>query len=86
MTPIVLIYAGLPEVRAFYAPSDGPLAQLLVTNVLDLTAVEFAFRGFLMLTLIRVIGPFAWSLPPCRSCSRTSASQSSSSSRRSAAG
>jgi membrane protease YdiL (CAAX protease family) len=58
MTPIVLIYAGLPEVRAFYAPSDGPLAQLLVTNMLDLTAAEFAFRGFLMLTLIRVIGPF----------------------------
>lgn len=58
MTPIVLIYAGLPDVRALYAPSDGPLAQLLITNVLDLTAAEFAFRGFLMLTLIRVIGPF----------------------------
>jgi membrane protease YdiL (CAAX protease family) len=58
MTPIVLVYAGLPDVRAFYAPSNGPIAQLLVTNVLDLTAAEFAFRGFLMLTLVRVIGPF----------------------------
>lgn len=58
MTPIVLAYATLPEAHAFYAPSDGPLAQLLITNVLDLTAAEFAFRGFLMLTLIRVIGPF----------------------------
>lgn len=58
MTPIVLAYAALPEVRAFYAPSASPLAQLVVTNVLDLTATEFAFRGFLMLTLVRFIGPF----------------------------
>lgn len=58
MTPVVLAYAALPDVRAFYSPSDGPLAQLLVTNVLDLTATEFAMRGFLMLTLVRVIGPF----------------------------
>jgi hypothetical protein len=57
MTPIVLVYAGFEDVRAFYAPSDGPLVQLLVTNSLDLPAVEFAFRGFLMLTLVRVIGP-----------------------------
>lgn len=58
MTPIVLAYAASPEARAFYTPSDGPVAQLLITNVLDLTAAEFAYRGFLMLTLIRVIGPF----------------------------
>jgi membrane protease YdiL (CAAX protease family) len=57
MTPIVLVYAGLDDVRVFYAPSHGPLAQILVTNILDLTAAEFAFRGFLMLTLVRVIGP-----------------------------
>jgi membrane protease YdiL (CAAX protease family) len=29
----------------------------VITNAIDLTATEFAFRGFLMLTLIRVIGP-----------------------------
>jgi hypothetical protein len=58
MTPIVLVYAGLADVRAFYAPSDGSLGQVLVTNVLDLTAAEFAFRGFLLFTLVRAIGPF----------------------------
>jgi hypothetical protein len=58
MTPIVLAYAGLADVSAFYAPSAGPLPQVIVTNVLDLTAAEFAFRGFLLFTLIRCIGPF----------------------------
>ena len=57
MTPIVLAYAALPDPRAYYAVSAGPLAQLVVTNVLDLTASEFAFRGFLMLSLVRVMGP-----------------------------
>jgi hypothetical protein len=58
MTPIVLTFAGLADVRAFYAPGNGPLPQVLVTNVIDLTAAEFAFRGLLLMTLIRVIGPF----------------------------
>jgi membrane protease YdiL (CAAX protease family) len=57
MTPIVLAFAGLPDVRAYYAPSAAPVAEVVVTNALELTATEFAFRGFLMLTLIRVIGP-----------------------------
>ena len=57
MTPIVFAFAALPDVRAYYGPSAGPLAQLLLTNVLDLTAVEFAFRGFLLFTLVRLIGP-----------------------------
>jgi membrane protease YdiL (CAAX protease family) len=57
MTPIVLWFATLPDVRAFYAPSAAPLPQLIVTNALDLTAAEFLFRGFLMFTLIRAIGP-----------------------------
>ena len=58
MTPIVLAFAALPDVRAYYAPSAGPLGQLVLTNVLDLTAVEFAFRGFLLFTLVRLFGPF----------------------------
>lgn len=58
MTPIVLAFAALPDPRAYYAPSSGALGQLLVTNLLDLTATEFALRGFLMLTLIRLVGPF----------------------------
>ena len=58
MTPIVLAFVTLPDVRAFYAPSAGPLGQLVLTNVLDLTATEFAYRGFLLFTLVRLIGPF----------------------------
>lgn len=57
MTPIVLWFATFPDVRAYYAPSVEPIFGLLVTNALDLTAAEFLFRGFLMLTLVRAIGP-----------------------------
>ena len=57
MTPIVLWFATLPDVRAYYAESVGPIGQLLATNAIDLTGVEFAFRGFLMLALVRTIGP-----------------------------
>ena len=57
MTPIVLAFAAIPDVRAFYAPSGGPLGQLVLTNVLDLTATEFAYRGFLLFALVRLIGP-----------------------------
>lgn len=58
MTPIVLWFAGFPDVRAYYGPSVAPVPDLLLTNGLELTAAEFAFRGFLMLTLVRTIGPF----------------------------
>ena len=58
MTPIVLWFATLPEVRAFYGPSAASAGRLVLTNGIDLTASEFAFRGFLMLTLVRLIGPF----------------------------
>jgi membrane protease YdiL (CAAX protease family) len=57
MTPIVLWFASLPDVRAYYAPSAAPLPELLAVNALELTAAEFAFRGFLMMTLLRVMGP-----------------------------
>jgi len=58
MTPIVLAFATLSDVRAYYGPSAAPVLDIVVTNGLELTAVEFALRGFLMLTLVRVIGPF----------------------------
>jgi len=58
MTPIVLAFAELPDVRGYYAPSGGPVVKLVLTNVLDLTATEFAVRGFLLFTLVRLIGPF----------------------------
>jgi membrane protease YdiL (CAAX protease family) len=57
MTPIVLWFATLPDARDYYAPTAAPFPELLITNVLDLSASEFLFRGFLMLTLVRVMGP-----------------------------
>ena len=57
MTPLVLWFAGLPDVRAWYGPSRAPLGELLATNLIELTAAEFAFRGFLMMALLRVMGP-----------------------------
>lgn len=57
MTPLVLWFATLPEVRAYYGPSAAPIAELLAVNALELTAAEFAFRGFLMMALLRVMGP-----------------------------
>jgi membrane protease YdiL (CAAX protease family) len=57
MTPVVLWSATLPDVRAYYATGAAPLAQVVLTNVLDLVPAEFLFRGFLMLTLVRVVGP-----------------------------
>lgn len=57
MTPVVLWFATLPDVRAYYGPSAAPIGEVALTNALDLTASEFLFRGFLMLTLVRAIGP-----------------------------
>ncbi len=57
MTPIVLWFATQPDVRAYYAPLDTSLPALVARNLAELTAAEFMFRGFLMLTLVRVIGP-----------------------------
>lgn len=57
MTPIVLWFATLPDVRAFYAPSAAPVPTLILTNILDLVAAEFLFRGFLLFTLVRAMGP-----------------------------
>ena len=57
MTPLVLWFATLPDVRCYYASSAEPLPGLLLTNALDLSAGEFLFRGFLTFTLLRAIGP-----------------------------
>jgi membrane protease YdiL (CAAX protease family) len=59
MTPIILLVARIPEFRAFYAQSVGPVPNLLATNALDLVSAEFLFRGFLMFALLRVAGPVA---------------------------
>ena len=57
MTPIVLWFATLPDVRAYYAPSAAPLPHVLLTYAIDLTSAESLFRGFLMFTLVRAVGP-----------------------------
>ncbi|HEV8488855.1 MAG TPA: CPBP family intramembrane glutamic endopeptidase [Candidatus Limnocylindrales bacterium] len=57
MTPVVMFLAGLPDFRAYYAPSLAPVPDMLVTNAIDLISAEFILRGFLMFALIRVIGP-----------------------------
>jgi hypothetical protein len=59
MAPIVVWAASLEWIRAYYAPGAEPLAGLVITNTLDLTAAEFLFRGFLMMTLLRAVGPVA---------------------------
>ena len=60
MTPVVLWFVTLPEAQAYYAPSGVGTepARVVLTNLIDLTATEFLVRGFLMFSLIRVIGPF----------------------------
>jgi membrane protease YdiL (CAAX protease family) len=55
--PIIALLAGLPEIRAWYAPSMSTVAGVVVTNVLDLVPTEFLLRGFLMFALLRAIGP-----------------------------
>ena len=57
MTPIVLWFATLPDVSAYYSVSTASVGEVFITNILDLTAAEFLFRGFLMFTLVRAIGP-----------------------------
>ena len=81
MTPLVLWFATLPDVRSYYASSVEPLPSLLLTNALDLSGGEFLFRGFLTFTLLRAIGPlgvvvatmpfvtFTWASPSW-SCTR----------------
>jgi membrane protease YdiL (CAAX protease family) len=57
MTPIVLAVAGAKDFHDYYAPSWSSLPDVLATNWIDLFSAEFLFRGFLLFTLIRAIGP-----------------------------
>ncbi|MCI0344613.1 MAG: CPBP family intramembrane metalloprotease [Chloroflexi bacterium] len=57
MTPIVIAIGSSPDFRDYYSVSSASTGDLLTTNVLDLVAAEFLFRGFLMFTLLRAIGP-----------------------------
>ncbi len=57
MTPVIVLAAGLPAMRDYYAISRSDPLGLTITNVLDLVPSEFLFRGFLMFALLRVMGP-----------------------------
>ena len=57
MTPIVIVVGSNPDFRSYYSISSASTGDLLITNVLDLVPTEFLFRGFLMFTLLRAIGP-----------------------------
>jgi membrane protease YdiL (CAAX protease family) len=59
MLPIVVWAGHQPSFAAYYAPSGTNLPDLALTNGLDVSATEFMFRGFLMFTLLRTIGPLA---------------------------
>jgi membrane protease YdiL (CAAX protease family) len=59
MLPIVVWAGHLPSFAAYYAPSGTDLPDLALTNGLDVWAAEFMFRGFLMFTLLRTVGPLA---------------------------
>jgi membrane protease YdiL (CAAX protease family) len=57
MTPIVLAVGSNPDFRSFYSISSASTVDLALTNTIDLIPTEFLFRGFLMFTLLRAIGP-----------------------------
>ncbi len=57
MTPVVLLLAQDPGFAAFYAPSTARPADVALTAAIDLAPSEFIFRGFLMFTLLRAMGP-----------------------------
>ncbi len=57
MTPVVLLLANEPSFAAYYAGSSARPADVALTAAIDLAPSEFVFRGFLMFTLIRHMGP-----------------------------
>ena len=57
MTPIVLLLANEPTFAAYYAGSSARFADVALTAAIDLAPSEFVFRGFLMFTLLRFMGP-----------------------------
>jgi membrane protease YdiL (CAAX protease family) len=59
VTPIILVLATRPEFRAWYGTSAANLGDVVVTSILDVVPAEFVFRGFLLFTLLRRIGPLA---------------------------
>ena len=57
--PIIVWAGGQPAFVAYYIQSATDVPDLTLTNALDVSAAEFMFRGFLMFTLLRTVGPLA---------------------------
>ena len=57
MLPLVIWAGHQPDFAAYYAASTTSAGDVAITNVLDVFGAEFVFRGFLMFTLIRTVGP-----------------------------
>jgi CAAX protease family protein len=49
--------SGLPDFVLYYHHEPADLPGALVGNAVNVAAAEFLFRGFLMWTLIRIVGP-----------------------------
>jgi membrane protease YdiL (CAAX protease family) len=57
MLPLVIWAGHQPDFASYYAPSTATPTNVVITNVLDVSAAEFCFRGFLMFALMRTVGP-----------------------------
>jgi membrane protease YdiL (CAAX protease family) len=57
MLPLVIWAGHQPDFAGYYAASTASAPDVAITNVLDVFGAEFLFRGFLMFTLIRAVGP-----------------------------
>ena len=57
MLPLVIWAGHQPDFAAYYSASTKSAPDVAITNVLDVFGAEFLFRGFLMFTLIRTVGP-----------------------------
>ena len=59
MTPIILGLAQDPHFITYYRGRGGPFGEVVGRTALELFPAEFLFRGFLLFTLFRRIGPLA---------------------------
>ncbi len=59
MTPIVLSIAHDAAFAAYYAPIASTPFDTFLSAGLEVIPAEFFFRGFLLYTLLRVVGPVA---------------------------
>ncbi len=57
VTPIIIVASGWTDVHAYYHRDRLDIGGLLAASTLELSAAEFLYRGFLMMTLVRWCGP-----------------------------